>query len=135
MHDTFGLQYIDATLGQVAHTCRSSAKAAAEKTRFAAARDHQVGAARWRLIRQYSRVEEQRLRAIELVRGLMSGGFASEAEDARAMSELERLVPDPHVSAIIFWPGTHHLARDYDEDELTPELVVELAMKYKPIAL
>ena len=81
------------------------------------------------------RIDNARSRAIELVRRFKSGGFATDAENERAMAELESLVPDPRVSEIIFWPHRHELAKSYDAEELTAEAIVDLAMQYKPFAL
>ena len=72
---------------------------------------------------------------VEAVRVMMTGGGPSEAENASLMERIKRSVPDPHVSDLIFWPQHHPLAADLTEAERTPEKGVELAFKYKPIAL
>ncbi len=59
----------------------------------------------------------------------------SESELDAAMTELESLVPDPNVSAIIFWPSHHELSRHLEAAELTPQKIVELAYQYEPFAL
>ncbi len=41
------------------------------------------------------------------------------------LNQLERSVPDPNVSDLIY----------YSDPELTPEQVVEAALRYKPFAL
>jgi hypothetical protein len=72
---------------------------------------------------------------VELVRRILAGEYTSEAEAHSMVAEFESLVPDPHASALIFWPGEHPLSRDISEDALTPERIVELACRYRPFAL
>lgn len=78
--------------------------------------------------------ESARRRALELVRKLMNGTLDDEEGD-EAMRELMNVVPDPHVSDLIFWPDTHRLSKTYDTADLTPELIVDLACQYRPIQL
>lgn len=59
----------------------------------------------------------------------------TEAEQDAWLRELKRLVPDPAVSNLIFWPNHHKLAKDLQESELMPEKIVELAFSYEPFAL
>lgn len=75
-----------------------------------------------------------RQRALELVRFLMDGGGSEEDGDA-ALTVLRSLVPDPAVSALIFWPSHHKLTKDLAASERTPEEIVELAYLYEPFAL
>lgn len=61
---------------------------------------------------------------IELVRKIMNVE-GSEEEIDRMIEILKQSVPHPEVSDLIFW----------NENDLTPEQVVELALSYKPIQL
>lgn len=79
--------------------------------------------------------DEERERAVYLVRRLSTGGFESEELNERADDELGRLLPDPHYSDLIFWPNAHPLSAGLTESELTPEKIVELACQYKPFSL
>ena len=78
-------------------------------------------------------VEEDR--AVELVRRIKAGAYLTEGEADSLVAEFESLVPDPHASDLIFWPDAHPLSQGSSEDELTPERIVELARRYRPIAL
>ncbi|MGN7358472.1 bacteriocin immunity protein [Paenibacillus sp. SAF-054] len=61
---------------------------------------------------------------IILVSKIMSGE-GSEPEIDEMLDLLERNVPDPHVSDLIFW----------SDIEYSPEEIVDKAMSYKPIIL
>ena len=65
-----------------------------------------------------------RLELIELVEKIMKSNGAEEEID-NMIEELERNVPHPEVSDLIFW----------NEEELTPEQIVDIALAYKPIQL
>lgn len=56
--------------------------------------------------------------------GFYLGAFETENEEDDA---LERLVPDPNVSDLIFHPRHHQLLANLPDIELTPEKIVELA--------
>ena len=85
---------------------------------------------------QPGRVEEaQRARAVEVVRRLMEDDTLGEEEEDDLLDELEALVPDPRVSALVYWPQRHERAAGRAEAELTPEVIVELALQYRPFAL
>jgi hypothetical protein len=77
----------------------------------------------------------ERDRAVELVRRIYAGDYTTDEEVDSLVAEFESLVPDPQASDLIFWPDAHPLSRGLPDDELTPELVVELARRYRPIAL
>lgn len=74
-------------------------------------------------------------RAVELVRKIYAGDYTTDDEVDSLVTEFESLVPDPQASDLIFWPDAHPLSRGLSDDELTPERVVELARRYRPIAL
>jgi predicted nucleotidyltransferase component of viral defense system len=76
----------------------------------------------------------ERRRAIALVRQLKTAN-GSERQLDSAMAELKSLVPDPNVSDLIYWPSQHDLSKGLQELELTPEVIVELAYRYKPFEL
>jgi len=61
---------------------------------------------------------------VELVDKIMQGEGTEEEID-EMINLLEKNVPHPEVSHLIFWP----------EKELTPEEIVEEALNYKPILL
>ncbi len=61
---------------------------------------------------------------IILVSKIISGE-GSESEIDEMLDLLERNVPDPHVSDLIFW----------SDIEYSPEKIVDKAMSYKPIIL
>ncbi|MEN1989576.1 bacteriocin immunity protein [Paenibacillus hubeiensis] len=65
-----------------------------------------------------------RTHLVELVRKLMHAE-GTEAELDNMLSELERQVPHPAISNLIFW----------DDRELTPEQIVEEALAARPIIL
>ncbi|MBP1995071.1 bacteriocin immunity protein [Paenibacillus eucommiae] len=65
-----------------------------------------------------------RTQILDLVTRLCNGE-GSEEEADEWIEMLQRNVPHPEVSSLIFWP----------EEELTPEEIVEQAFNYKPIAL
>jgi hypothetical protein len=76
--------------------------------------------------------DKARQRAIELVERIAA--LATNENDAdAALDELAKLVPDPNISDLIFWPSQHPLSAGLDKGDLTPELIVELAGRYKPI--
>ncbi|MET7383265.1 e9imm peptide [Streptomyces sp. NPDC005526] len=70
--------------------------------------------------------QRRRDQAISLVRRLLNGDTADDAEASELLAALERGLGCPHISDYIFW--------DYDP-ALTAEKVVDRAMAYKPIAL
>ncbi|MFU1797446.1 bacteriocin immunity protein [Paenibacillus azoreducens] len=61
---------------------------------------------------------------LELVEKIMQAD-GSEQEIDEMIDVLERNVPHPQVSDLIFW----------NEKELTPEEIIEEAMNYKPIII
>lgn len=61
---------------------------------------------------------------VSLVTAIMEAR-GSEQEVDEMLNQLERSVPDPNVSDLIY----------YSDPELTPEQVVEAALRYKPFAL
>lgn len=65
-----------------------------------------------------------KLELIELVEKIMKSKGTEEEID-NMIEELERNVPHPEVSDLIFW----------NEEELTPEQIVDIALAYKPIQL
>ena len=65
-----------------------------------------------------------RLELIELVDKIMKSKGTEEEID-NMIEELEKNVPHPEVSDLIFW----------NEEELTPEQIVDIALAYKPIQL
>ena len=65
-----------------------------------------------------------RLELIELVEKIMKSKGTEEEID-NMIEELERNVPHPEVSDLIFW----------NEEGLTPEQIVDMALSYKPIQL
>ncbi|MFI1539830.1 bacteriocin immunity protein [Streptomyces anandii] len=67
---------------------------------------------------------------VVLVDRIMSGE-GTEEEHAKLVRRLERNVPHPRVSDLIYWP--RHAG--FDKDGLTAEEVVEAALAYRPIAL
>ena len=75
-----------------------------------------------------------RERALEIVEQLVSADHQEEAEGDALLDELERLVPDPRVSDLIYWPDSHPLSRGLAPEELTPATIVELAYQYRPFA-
>ncbi|MEU1118782.1 MULTISPECIES: e9imm peptide [unclassified Streptomyces] len=64
--------------------------------------------------------------AVRLVRRLMDGAYADEAEGDAMMCALRHGTGCPHISDYIFW--------DHDP-ELTAEKVVDWALAYEPVAL
>ena len=60
---------------------------------------------------------------IEIVKRIKACKYASEAEADRDIMLLEKGVLDPNISDYIFW------------DELTPEVIADIALSYKPIQL
>jgi Colicin immunity protein / pyocin immunity protein len=60
---------------------------------------------------------------IELVRKIMDAEGSEEEIDVW-LDELERNVPHPEVSDLIFWPK---------KEPVTPEEVVDEALAYKPV--
>ena len=65
-----------------------------------------------------------RLELIELVEKIMKSNGTEEEID-NMIEVLERNVPHPEVSDLIFW----------NEEGLTPEQIVDIALAYKPIQL
>lgn len=65
-----------------------------------------------------------KLELIELVEKIMKSKGTEEEID-NMIEEIERNVPHPEVSDLIFW----------NEEELTPEQIVDIALAYKPIQL
>ncbi|ACX64613.1 MULTISPECIES: bacteriocin immunity protein [Bacillales] len=61
---------------------------------------------------------------VDLVTRLYNGE-GSEEEAGEWINLLQRNVPHPDISNLIFWP----------EEDLTPEEIVEKALNYKPIVL
>ncbi|OIB04696.1 hypothetical protein AK95_13010 [Paenibacillus sp. LC231] len=61
---------------------------------------------------------------VDLVTSLYNGE-GSEKEVGEWIELLQRNVPHPDISNLIFWP----------EKDLTPEEIVEKALNYKPIVL
>lgn len=59
---------------------------------------------------------------IELVRRIMNAECTEEEQD-EMLDLLERSVPHPEISDLIFW----------DDRNLTPEEIVEKALRYQPI--
>lgn len=85
-------------------------------------------------IGQYRRMpEQQRQRAVAIVRRLLAGQ-ADDPEADRLLAELQKIVPDPRVSDLIWWPDQHPLV-DVGEVPLSAETVVEIAFRYEPFAL
>jgi len=66
-----------------------------------------------------------RAELIEAVRTLMTGGLGSEEANDELIGRVERSVPDPEVSDLMF----------FSDPPLTPEEVVEAALAYRPIVL
>ncbi|MGW4228756.1 e9imm peptide [Streptomyces sp. NPDC004980] len=69
-----------------------------------------------------------RAEAIELVRRIMDGDYASDEDLDVRLNGLDRALacPSGHVSDLIFWPP---------ERDLSPDEVVDQALAYRPIAL
>ena len=63
---------------------------------------------------------------VELVRKIMNAE-GTELELNQMIEKLEKNVPHPDVSDLIFYPD--------DENEVTPEKIVEKALSYSPIQL
>ncbi len=73
--------------------------------------------------------------AIEVVRRILAGDYTTDEEAESLVNEFASLVPDPKASDLIFWPNQHPLSSGLSENELTPELIVELAHQYRPFEL
>jgi hypothetical protein len=58
----------------------------------------------------------------------LTRGEGEEAEAGDWIERLERSLPNPHISRIIFWP-------EPDEEGLTAEQIVDKAMRYRPFPL
>jgi Colicin immunity protein / pyocin immunity protein len=69
----------------------------------------------------------QRADAIALVRRLMTGDYADDAEAGAILDALERGLACPHVGELIFYPK--------QERPATAQDIVEQALAYQPIAL
>jgi hypothetical protein len=65
----------------------------------------------------------------------MLEGDRSEADVDRAHAYLDRHLPDPAWSDIIYWPNLHAVASQRGVTEPTPTDVVDIAFEYRPIAL
>jgi hypothetical protein len=77
---------------------------------------------------------------VPIVAFLMDACGESEGEDDEVYRYLGRHLPDPQWSDIIFWPSHHAETRAMGIDESTrpgldAEQVVEIAFRYRPIAL
>lgn len=59
----------------------------------------------------------------------------SEAELETVMAYLNRHLPDPTWTDIIYWPNKHEIASIRSIESPTPEQVVEIALRYRPFAL
>lgn len=70
----------------------------------------------------------ERDRLIEVVRRIMTGDYADEAEVSALAADVERSVLHPRATGPIFWPGD-----EFDHDP-TPEEMVDRALSYRPIA-
>ena len=73
---------------------------------------------------------DTRSELIELVTKILGNDFETEEEDLAALSQLEALVPDPHVTDYIYYWDQ----RGFDS-EPTAEEIVDRALSYKPFAL
>jgi hypothetical protein len=61
---------------------------------------------------------------------------STQEEDDAVVAELQRRVPRPGVTDLIFYPErTEGRTLLNDRDELTAEEIVDLALAYKPIQL
>lgn len=78
-----------------------------------------------RIVEDASRTSRGEL--LRLVNFLMSGG-GTEAEQDKALRDLESRVEHPRISALIFWPQSEGF-----DHELTAEEVVDVAVSYRPI--
>lgn len=58
-----------------------------------------------------------------------------EAEVDMVHAYLDRELPDPAWSDIIYWPGRHSIAAQRGITDPTPADVVEIAFEYRPLAL
>ncbi len=76
-------------------------------------------------------IADDRARAVEVVQQIFDGGFADEARADALVAELERLVPDPQVSDLVFWPAQHALGGELIQAGVTAENIVELAFRYQ----
>ena len=63
---------------------------------------------------------------VELVRKILAAEGSEEEQD-EMLNTLERNVPDPNVSDLIYYPP--------EGKQLTAEEIVERALRYKPIQL
>ena len=77
--------------------------------------------------RQMDETRMSRTEAIALVRRIMNGDYASEAEADAWVDSLKRSLGCPHIVDLIFYPE--------DKGSPTAEEVVERALAYRPIAL
>jgi len=55
-------------------------------------------------------------------------GVGEDAEASEWIEQLERSLPNPHISDLIFWPKE-------GAENLTAEQIVDKAMQYRPIEL
>lgn len=62
---------------------------------------------------------------VKLVERLQTADYSSDEEDVELMELLDRNVPHPAVSNLIFW----------NDAELSAEEIIEMALSYKPIPL
>lgn len=58
-----------------------------------------------------------------------------EQEQDRIDEYLDRHLPDPNWSDILYWPDNHALAAGRGISDATAREVVDLAFEYRPIAL
>jgi hypothetical protein len=75
-----------------------------------------------------------RVELAELLGAWMRHDFA-EAEEEHLFSYLERHLPDPEWTAIIYWPTHHPIASQRGVTDPSPADVVDIAFEYRPIAL
>ena len=73
---------------------------------------------------------------VEAFREIIDVGIGAGDEEVleRNLSLLERGIPCPHVSDLVFWPDRYVDATD-DPNNLGPERLAELAMRYRPFEM
>lgn len=67
-----------------------------------------------------------RERLVHIIQTLMDGGYSDEAVETEAISELERSVPHPAPTDLIYHMPTA---------DMSAEEILDLALGYKPIRL
>lgn len=67
---------------------------------------------------------------VEVVAWCM-GGDGTEAEQEVVHGFLDRWMPDPRWSEIIYWPDRHPVAIAREATDPTPSEVVEIAFEYR----